>query len=95
MNRVACTKGVWTKVLTNVTSALFSLQNYPDTSQKSGYKIHWNATGTGAPAIDVEAFNYYELDSKNVVYALPITFSNSAAQDVYIMPVFEDGAITY
>ena len=95
MTRTTLTKGVWTEVATNVTSFVFNLTNtYPDSVQKSAYKIHW---GGSLPAVDTEDFNYYELDGNpnDKIYALPIQFSNSTATNIYVMPVYEDGAITY
>lgn len=93
MTRTALTQGVWTKVADSVTSFAFNLQNtYPDPTQKCGYKIHW---GTEAPATDVAAFNYYELDHGTKVYAYPVQFTNSTAANIYVMPVFGAGAITY
>jgi len=94
MNKTICQKGTWTLIATNVQSFSFNLTNtYPDKSQKCGYKIHW---GLVEPAVDTTLFNYYGLDNNNqIVYAYPIEFSNSVAQNIYVMSVFDDGAVTY
>ena len=93
MNKTTCTEGVWTEVATGVTAFAFNLINdYPDTIQKKGYKIHW---GASTPAVDTTDFNYYELDTDGAIYAYPIQFTNSTSTNVYVMSVFDDGAITY
>ena len=95
MNKVTCSKGVWVEAFTGVTTASFSLINdYPEITQGRVYKIHW---GNSLPAVDTDVYNLYELDRDpdNVVYAMPIQFTNSTATNVYVMCVTDDGAITY
>ena len=96
MVTIECTKGDWIEVATGVTSFVFNLKNsYPDALQKCGYKITYNATGTGTPEVDTEDCVYYELDTNGKVYAFPIEFNNSTPQDIYVMSMFDDGSITY
>ena len=93
MTTITCTRGTWVKIADSVTSFSFNLKNsYPDNTQKCGYKIHW---GTVEPAVDTQDFNYYELDTNGTVYAFPITFSNTTAQNIYVMSMFDNGAVTY
>ena len=93
MQKINYPMGVWTKVFTGVTSAAFNLINsYPDPIQKCGYKITYGST---EPAVDTDVYSYYELDRDATVFAYPIQFTNSTAANVYVMPMFESGAITY
>ena len=92
MTKTNLTQGVWTEVFTGVTSAAFNLIN-SYSGKMLGYRIHW---GTVAPAVDTDVYNLYELeDVDDKVYALPIQFTNSTAANVYIMPIQNNGAITY
>ena len=85
MTRTNLTKGVWTEIATGVTQLSFSLLNYPDTSANLTYKIHY---GLSSPAVDTDVFipvlpKYNE--SSNII------FNNDIAQNIYIMPINDDG----
>ncbi len=93
MTKTTLTKGEWTEITTAVTSFSFNLINvYPDSIKKCGYRIHW---GSVEPAVDTVDYNYYELDTNGCVYAFPVSFSNTVAQNIYVMPIFDDGAVTF
>ena len=91
MTRTICPKGVWAQILTGVTDASFNLTNeFPDPTQKSGYRIH---EGTSAPAADTDDYIYVELDSNGKFYTKTILVSNTSSTNVYVLSMFDDGAV--
>lgn len=89
MTRTNLTRDTWAEVFTGVTEMSFSLVNYPDTSANLTYKIHY---GLSMPADDTDDFmpivpKYDEV--RNII------FSNTTSQNIYIMPINDNGAVIY
>jgi len=92
MTRVELTKDGWTEVFTGVSEISFNLVNYTDTVQKAYYKLTY---ATSTPAVDTNDFIMVPMDKGAVEYARSIIFKNSSAVNIYVMPVYADGALAY
>lgn len=76
---VECTKDIWTKVATNVTSGIIWIKNKLPT-----YLQTYRDTGESAPT---------NKDDAIPIYGNSIPISASAGIDVYIQPVAKDGVV--
>jgi len=89
MVKVDLTQDVWTEVFTNVKSINFHLINYPDKARARAYKIHHGLT---MPADDINNFIYYTMKSANETL---VVFNNTTEENIYIMPIYDNGSIIY
>ena len=89
MQEMNIPKDTWVEVFTGVTEANFFLTNFPNITRKRAYKISY---GTTTPAFDATEVVYHQMIDSNHVN---VQFNNTAAQNVYVMAMYDDGKIVY
>ena len=80
-------KGQWVEVLSNITSVVLNLTNFPDDTNKRTYKIHY---GTTMPDVSEENVVVVDMDEETVK---SVIFNNSSAANIYIMSIYSDGFV--
>jgi len=89
MTRMNLPKDTWIEAFTSVTAQTFYLSNYPDRAVARAYKIHY---GASTPPDDTDIFVYHNMRSQNEML---VVVNNLATTNVYIMALYDDGAIIY
>jgi len=89
MTRMNLPKDFWIEAFTGVEAQTFYLSNFPDKAVARAYKIHY---GTSMPPDDTDIFVYHNMRSQNEML---VVVNNLTATNVYIMALYDDGAIIY
>ncbi len=89
-SRVEIPKDVWVQVLTGVATGAFTLRATQDVNILKeyarenivGFKVTYD---TAMPDVDVDAFDYYELNTYNKEFSLPVSIGLINPENIYVM----------